>query len=467
MKQKMNYENLKDELLSVLDSGLKLARKKDHEAEFEIYVFYRHNTRVDVKQGVVEATDGLVEGNAVRVAKRKSVSFASSSGISADRIEHSLDEATASLKAVSVKDERFRGFCEPLKPSREGTFSSEILSLSKDQLIKYADDLVKEAKEFDPRILYATCNCAADWGGFAVGNTLGLQQASRSASNTCQVCCVAARNEERRTGNEYDISRERVIKSEGLGESAAKQAVALLNAKKLSKTKVLPTVWIPIAASSYLFASLGQSASGRAVVEGLSPLSGRLGKKVAHPDLTVIDDGQEPTSLSTEAVDAEGYPQKRTPLIEKGVLKNFMFDTYYGRIYGAESTGNCSRGGIFGSGLPYESQLAIQPCYIKVAPRKGTMEKIMKSIDGQAILIADMPIGIFHSNVSTGEFSVVAQSVFLIEKGEKKNPLQPVSVAGNFYKGLQQLIDIGSDSQKTPFSVETPTLIFDGFSVVG
>jgi len=92
---------------------------------------------------------------------------------------------------------------------------------------------------------------------------------------------------------------------------------------------------------------------------------------------------------------------------------------------------------------------------------------MIKSIDGQAILIADVPIGIFHSDVATGEFSAVAQSVFLVEKGEKKHPLQPVSVAGNFYKGFQNLVDIGSDSQRTPFQTETPTLVLDGFSVVG
>ena len=148
-------------------------------------------------------------------------------------------------------------------------------------------------------------------------------------------------------------------------------------------------------------------------------------------------------------------------------MKNFMFDTYYAQIYGAKSTGNCSRGGVFGSSLPYESQLSIQPCYTKVTPGKKSMEKMIKSIDGQAILIADVPIGIFHSDVATGEFSAVAQSVFLVEKGEKKHPLQPVSVAGNFYKGFQNLVDIGSDSQRTPFQTETPTLVLDGFSVVG
>lgn len=83
----------------------------------------------------------------MRVAKRKCISFASSSGISTDRIDRSLNEAMASLKAISLKDERFKEFCGPMKPGREGAFSSEILNLSKNQLIKYADDLVKEARE--------------------------------------------------------------------------------------------------------------------------------------------------------------------------------------------------------------------------------------------------------------------------------------------------------------------------------
>ena len=466
MTRGITFENLNDELLSVLDSGLKSARKKDKEAQFEIYLYYRHSTRVDVKQGVVEATDGLVEGNAVRVAKQNSVSFASSSGISKERIERSLNEATSSLRAVSVKDDRFKGFCEQMKPGREGIFASEILNLSKDTLIKYGNNLVKEARDFDSSIQYAVCTCASDWGAFAVGNSLGLEQASRSATNSCQVYCLAAKNEERRTGNDYDISRERVIKSEGIGKSAAERAVALLNAKKLGQTKVLPTIWTPIPAACYLFASLGQSTSGRTVVEGLSPLSTKLGNKVACPELTIIDDGQDPTSLSTEAIDAEGHPQKRNIMVKKGVLKSFIFDTYYGRIYGAKSTGNCSRGGVFGSSLQYESQLSIQPWYLKVSRGKNNLEKIIDSIEKQAIMIVDIPIGIFHSAVATGEFSAVAQSVFLVEKGEKKHPLHPVSVAGNFYKGFQQLTEIGKDAQKTPFLTETPTLVFDGFTIV-
>jgi predicted Zn-dependent protease len=95
------------------------------------------------------------------------------------------------------------------------------------------------------------------------------------------------------------------------------------------------------------------------------------------------------------------------------------------------------------------------------------LDDLIASIDGQAILIVDAPIGIFHSNVSTGEFSAVAQSVFLVENGDKKWPLQPVSVSGSFYTGLRQLLDVGSDLKTTVFNVETPPLVFDGFSIVG
>jgi len=464
----MKYEDLKDELLSAIDTGLKYAKAVDKEAEFELYLFYQSNTNVNIKQGLVEATDGVVNGNAVRVAKHKRVSFASSSGISTDRIKQSISEAVASLKSASFTDARFKGFCEPKKPGREGTFTSKILDLSKENLVEYARSLVKAGQEFDERILVAEGSCSAEWGGFAVGNTLGLQQASRSASNSCTVSCMAAKNEERRVAYEYDVTRERLINTEALGEKAAQKAVCLLGARRLDKTTVLPTIWEPIAAAAYVAASLGQSTSGRAVVEGLSPIADKIGKELANSNLTVIDDGQNPSSINTEAIDAEGHPQQRNIIIEKGRLRQFMFDTYYARIYGTESTGNCSRGGgVFGPSLPYEASPTISHKSVEVQPGSRGIDDLISSIDGQAILIVDVPLGIFHISISTGEFSAVAQSAFLVQNGEKKWPLQPVSVSGNFYRGFKQLVEVGNDLKKTPFSVETPSLIFNGFSIVG
>ena len=464
----MEFESLKDGLLSTVDTGLKYARTIDREAEFELYLYYRNRAEVDIDQGVVKATDGIEEGNAVRVAKQNSVSFASSSGISLDRIKRSINEAIASLTSLSVKDERFKGFCEPKKPGREGAFAREILDLSREELITYASNLVKDGQGFDRRIKTVAGSSSAEWGGFAVGNTQGLLQASRSASNSCYVYCMAVQEEERKSAYEYDISRERLINTEDLGETAARKAIDLLNAQKLNKTTVLPTIWEPNAAAAYIYTSFGQSARGEYVVEGRSPIADKIGKEIATPKLTILDDGQELSYPSTEAIDAEGYPQQTNTVIEKGKLTRFLFDTYYARIYGTESTGNCSRGGgPFGSTLPYETSPLIRPKYFEVKPGSKSLDDIIASTDGQAILITDAPIGIFHSSVATGEFSSVANSAYLIRDGEKKCPLQPVSVSGNFYEGFKQLIELGNDSKKTQYTVETPSLLFDGFSIVG
>jgi PmbA protein len=464
----MEYENLKDELLSTVDSGLKYARTIDGKAEFELYLFYEHITRAKIAQGVVDATDGNIEGNAVRVAKEKSVSFASSSGISVERLKRSINEAVTSLRSVSIKDERFKGFCIPKRPGKEGKFTKDLLDLSEETLINNAHNMVKEAQEFDKKIHMVESECSVEWSGFAVGNTNGLQQASRSAINGSEVACIAVKGGERREGYVFDVTRERLMKTSGLGTTAAKKAISLLDAKKLNETTVLPTIWIPIAAASYIYASLGRSTSGGHVVEGLSPLKGRVGKEIADSRLTIIDDGQNPTGINTEAIDAEGNPQQKTSIIEKGQLNQFLFDNYYAQIYGNESTGNCTRHSrAFGSSLPYETSPSIQPKNLEVKPGKKDLDALTASIDRKAILIVSMPIGIFHSDVSTGEFSAVAQNVFLIEDGEKKWPLQPISVSGSFYNGFKQLKDIGSDLEKTIFTVETPTLVFDGFSIVG
>jgi PmbA protein len=230
----------------------------------------------------------------------------------------------------------------------------------------------------------------------------------------------------------------------------------------------MPTLWMPRAAASYIYSSLGQSVVGYNVVEGLSPLANRLDDEIAVTQLTVFDNGQDPQGIATEAIDAEGHPQGRTALIDNGYLRNILFDTYYGRIAGKSSTGNCGRaGGPFGGTIPYEQPPKISTKNLEVVPGSKTEEELMTSIDGQALLITDTPIGIFHSDVSTGEFSVVANSVFLIENGEKKTPLQPLSVAGSFYKGYEQLRGIGNNMEMTSLFVKAPSLLIDGFSVTG
>jgi PmbA protein len=467
MKMTMNYDDLKSELLSLADTGLKHAQS-EYDADFEIYLYWYNSAEAEIEQGIVSAKDGIVAGNAVRAAKGKKVGFACASGIEPERIDLSVKEAFEVADTAAVPDEEFEGFCEPEKPAKEGLADEAILELGVDDLIEHSESIVEEARSVDERAKVVGGSAEASWGGYAVVNSLGIEAATRSVSNYCVGQVIAIQNGERKSAYDFDGARERVFETEGVGKNAAQSAVDQLGAEKLDETTTLPTIWAPRAAAAYLLSSIGKATLGRPVVEGISPLCDMIGDTIASEDFTLIDDGQKPTGMGTEAIDAEGYPQQKNVIIEDGVLKSFLFDTYYGRQFGSGSTGNSSRGGgIFGGTTPYESPPSISMKFLDVAPGKGSHEDIISSFDGKAILITEPPIGMFHTNVSTGEFSVVANNVYLVEDGERKCPLKSTSVSGKFYEGLANLIRIGEDKTLVPYGAEVPTLAFDGFSIVG
>ncbi len=464
----MEYDTIKDELLSVADTGLKYAKSLNPNAEFEIFIAYENSAEAKIDQGVVTAKDGAVAGNAVRVALGKSVGFACSSGVREDRIKLSVKEALDIITSVKVEDDRFKGFCEAKPPAKDGSFDKRILELGIDDLIRDSESICKNAQSVDERITFTSGSAETGWGGYAVANSRGVLGATRYGYCAAQAMVQAMQGEERRESFEFDVTTDRLYNIEGIGEKSSNNALNLLGAKKLDITDKLTTIWTPIPAATYLMSSLGQSVLGSPVVEGISPLCDMIGDSIGPSSLTIIDDGQSKTGLGTFAIDGEGMPQRRNPVIENGVLKNFLFDYYYGGAFGVESTGNSDRtGGPFGGAVPYENSPSVSTKWLEVAPGTKSEEDLIASIDGRAILVHDFPIGIFHSSVATGEFSCVAGSAYLVENGEKKHPIEPVSIAGNFYEGYKNLVGIGSNVEPLPFGIALPTLVFDGFSVTG
>jgi PmbA protein len=464
----MEFDTIKNEQLSILDTGLKYTKSLDSSTDFEIYLHYQSRIQVEIDQGVVTAADGAVAGTGVRAAKGKRVGFAVASGISPERVKLAAREALAIINNVNVEDNRFQGFAEPQGKGKEGVLSNEILSLETSDLIEGCLEIIKEARAVDPRVKVVDAEADATWQCYAVGNTRGILHASRNNNCSCSASVYAIDGEERRHGFEFDVSRERAYNPEGIGKKAAENAVSLLGAKKLGITAKMPTIWTPFSAATYILSSLSSSAVGRPVVDRISPLCDKLGDEIAAKEFSLIDDGQDPVGLGAEAIDAEGLPQKRNPVIENGILKRFLFDHYFGKAFGLESTGNCSRGGGFlGGSTPYEDRPSASIKWLEVKPGGKSEEEIISSVDGKAVLIRDFPIGIFHSSVETGDFSCVATAAYLVESGELRGPIEPVSVAGNYYEGLMNLLEIGSNSLMIPYGINIPALLFDGFSIVG
>lgn len=464
----MEYESLKDELLSTGDTALKHAESLDSTMEYEIFLYYYNSQQASIQQGIVSAKDGATTGNAVRVSKGKKVGFASASGISLDRIKFSIREAMSVVEKTSSEDEQWEGFADPQTPGKDGLFSKDILSVGIDDLIKKTQAIIEEAQGIDERVKVFNGQANTAWGAYAIINSRGIAEASRGGFNYAYGYVMSIEGEERKTGFGFDGARDRLFEIDSLGKTAVERAVEQHGAEELGLTGSLPVIWGPRAADSYIIPSIAMASSGKYIVEGISPLCDMIGDTIASSEFTLVDNGQMPEGWGTNAIDHEGIPQQKNVIVDEGVLKTHLFDTYYGRIFGMGSTGNCERtAGFFGGSTPYEETPAISIKTLSVAPGSKSFEDILSSIDGKAIYITESPIGIFHSSIATGEFSCVANSAFLVEKGDIVKPLKPVSVAGNFYEGFKNILHVGSDIELTTNGVFIPSIAIDELSVTG
>jgi PmbA protein len=462
----MEFDDAKDELLARADTALKYAQSLETDAEFEVFISYENAAQASISQGIVTAKDGSLAGNAVRVALGKRIGFACGSGVDSERVKRSVREALEIVRAVDEEDSRFVSFCDSRKPGKESNFSQAILELQIDDLISDAESLVREASNLDERIGSVSGNASRVWGSYAVANTRGVMAATRYGYCDCSASAQAVDGDERRGGADFDVGVDRTYLTEGIGKSASEEALSLLGAKKLDLTEKMTTIWTYIPAATYILASLARSVSGDSIVEKTSPLCDMMGDMIGPSGLSITDNGQSPTGLGTNAIDGEGFPQSTTPIVENGVLKSFLFDQYYGKASGTESTGNSDRtGGPFRDSTPYETTPSVSAKWLEISPGSKSEEEVISEIDGRAVLIKNFPLGIFHTEVATGEFSVVANSAYLVENGEVRHSIEPVSISGNFYEGLRNLVTIASNVRALPWNIASPTLVFDGFSV--
>ncbi|HEY0786702.1 MAG TPA: TldD/PmbA family protein, partial [Acidobacteriaceae bacterium] len=134
----------------------------------------------------------------------------------------------------------------------------------------------------------------------------------------------------------------RLDSPESIGEEAARRTLRRLDGRKVS-TQQVPIVFSPEIARS-IVGAMADAANGDSIYRGASFFSGRMGEKVASLDITIVDDGTLPGLFGSSPFDGEGLPTRRTVLIDKGVLKSYLLNTYTGRKLGLPSTGSASRG---------------------------------------------------------------------------------------------------------------------------
>ena len=239
---------------------------------------------------------------------------------------------------------------------------------------------------------------------------------------------------------------------EQIGQIAAQRALRRLNARKV-ETQKCPVVFEPRTART-LLDSIFDAVHGMSIYRHESFLADKLGEKVASDNVTVIDDGTLPGLFGTSPFDDEGVPSRRTVVIEKGVLKSYLLNSYAARKLGLKTTANASRGLAGNAGIGHGNFFI----------EKGVQspEQIVSGISNGFYVTELMGFGV---NIVTGDYSRGAAGLW-IRNGELSFAVSEVTIAGNLKDILTNVEAIGSDLEFRG-SEAAPTLKIGEMTVGG
>lgn len=221
------------------------------------------------------------------------------------------------------------------------------------------------------------------------------------------------------------------------------------------RTGSLPVVFTPKGVAMTLLVPLQAALNGKMVLEGASPLAGRLGERLFDANLTLFDDARAPDRPVSAPVDGEGVPTRRTALIEHGTVNAFYYDLQTAGLAGTESTGNGQRSL---SSLPSPGTYAL-----RVAPGNVSYESMLADI-GEG-LVVDQTMGAWAGNVLGGEFSGNVHLGFKVENGQLVGRVKDTMVSGNVFRALRRLQGIGDRAEWVGGALEVPYLYFPSLSV--
>ncbi len=291
-------------------------------------------------------------------------------------------------------------------------------------------------------------------GSRVFANSLGFKGEYRTSSCGLSVVPVAKQNGSMERDYWHTAAREvsRLESPEEVGRRAAERALRRLNPRKVPTQKV-PVIFEPRTARM-LLGDLFDAVNGGAIYRHASFLAGKLGEKIASDALTIIDDATMPGLFGSSPFDDEGVMSRRTVVIERGVLKSYLLNTYTARKLGLKTTGNASRG------LAGNAGVGPGNFYIEAGTRS---EADLIAAVRQGLYVTEL-IGA-SANTVTGDYSSGAAGLW-IENGELAYPVSEITIAGNLKQMLMNLEHVGANLEFRS-SVASPSLVIAEMTISG
>ena len=315
--------------------------------------------------------------------------------------------------------------------------------IENDNKVEYLTRLEASAS-MDKKIVNTESSFVEDKSNFILANSDGFCKGYKTSSFVASSVTVAKDAKSMERDYEYSVKchLKDIKNAEDLGKKAADLTIRKLSPKKIGSEKIAIIFDKRIARG--ILGSFASAISSSAISRGTSFLKGKINEKIFSETVSIIDKPDIFKGLGSKSFDSEGVKIETLNLVEQGILKHYLVDTYNGKKLDLKSNGRC--GGT--SNLYFENG--------------KTSFKDLLSLNSKCLYITET-IG-RGSNIVTGDYSVGATG-FLIENGEFKYPINEITIAGNFKDMFKNLTL--ADDLEFEYSTNSPTIMIDGMVVAG
>ncbi|MDI6890800.1 MAG: TldD/PmbA family protein [Thermodesulfovibrionales bacterium] len=423
--------------------------------EAEVYIRSSKNLSIEIKAQKIDALESSLSfGYSLRVIKDRRLGFSYSTDTGDIR---SIGDNAVETARWADRDE-YLELPDPELVSGSDScsvdiFDPRISSIGEEEAVKKVSLLEKAAYEEDERIK----NIRKARGTFSktditIMNSRGIDRQYSSTACTAQIMVMAEDGMDSQMGWYFAGSRFLdEVSFEDVGRNATRRAIQLLGSRRMNAQET-PVVLDNLVAAEFIgvFAS---SLSSENVQKGKSLLSGRLGKQVISPKVSIIDSGLLSGKLGSRPVDDEGVSSRGKTLIKEGLLKGYLYNTYTAKKDGVPSTGNAVKSGF--SGLP---SVGISNLYIEAVSKSSVVSLgELFRVSGKCLYVTEA-MGIHLVNPISGEFSIGVSGLW-IEKGEIAFPVKEAVISGNILSFFEN-IEASGDDLRFFGNVGAPSLLF-------
>ncbi len=437
-------------MADLLDLCRAAVRAASGDDAVEAYASETRRTEVKARAGGVESlTFSETRGVGVRVVSAGRLGYAYAADPSPDEVAEAVARARDNA-ALATPDEGNAlpdpGRVEPMPQ----LFRPDQAALAPERKVALALDLDRVSTRTDHRVQNLE---RASYGDavsrVAIVSTAGVEQEYARTDCWCAVSALAEADGETQTG--FALRQARHIDELdwlACAGEAVDRAARLLGARKPA-TAVVPVVLDPHAAAAFLGVLVG-ALSAEAVQKGRSLFASRAGEIVASEAVTLVDDGRLVDGPAAAPFDDEGVPTRRTSLIQRGRLAQFLHNTYTARRGRTLSTGNAGRAG-------YRSPPGVSATNLVLEPGKLQLPELLARAEG-GVYVQDVTGVHSGANPVSGQFSVGATGL-RITGGALGEPLREMTIASTLLDMLAAVVATGADLQFLGSIATAPVLV--------